>query len=331
MSVPDDADCTGPGCCGPSRREFLQVVGLGRGLAGVPGARARRHGRPLRGSDFARAGPARQEARLRDGSSRSSPAASTRLPRRDLALIGMPIGGLCAGQLYLGGDGKLWHWDIFNRVEHTNEAHYANPMRPGSPLDQGFAVRVKRRRHDRDPHARSRGILRHPLPRRVPDRLRGLSRRRLARRGVARGLLSLHPAEYRRLEPAGDHPELHGQEHLARADRRRAGRLARERRRPRYRTSGRRVPGQPRRAGDRACSPRVRARRPRRRPSPGATAGDRPGRLRGRDLRRLDRRGRGLRRAARAAAPPGRSSTCAASRARASSTPGPAATPPRAS
>ena len=60
-----------------------------------------------------------------------------------LALIGMPIGGLCAGQLYLGGDGKLWHWDIFNRVEHTNEAHYANPMRPASPLDQGFAVRIK--------------------------------------------------------------------------------------------------------------------------------------------------------------------------------------------
>jgi uncharacterized protein (DUF608 family) len=61
----------------------------------------------------------------------------------NLARIGMPIGGICAGQLYLGGDGKLWHWDIFNRVDHTNEAHYAQPMRPASPLDQGFAVRVK--------------------------------------------------------------------------------------------------------------------------------------------------------------------------------------------
>lgn len=60
----------------------------------------------------------------------------------DLDLIGMPVGGLCAGQLYLGGDGKLWHWDIFNAMIRTGAEHYAEPLQPQSPLDQGFAIRI---------------------------------------------------------------------------------------------------------------------------------------------------------------------------------------------
>lgn len=56
--------------------------------------------------------------------------------------IGMPVGGICAGQLYLGGDGRLWHWDIFNRVAGTGAEHYAKPMAATSPLSQGFALKV---------------------------------------------------------------------------------------------------------------------------------------------------------------------------------------------
>lgn len=61
---------------------------------------------------------------------------------RELDRIGMPIGGICAGQLYLGGDGRLWHWDIFNQAIRTGAEHYERPLTPTFPLEQGFAVRV---------------------------------------------------------------------------------------------------------------------------------------------------------------------------------------------
>lgn len=63
----------------------------------------------------------------------------------DLDKIGMPIGGLFAGMLYLGGDGKLWQWDIFNRIHDAGSSgpNYANPLSPASPFEQGFAISTR--------------------------------------------------------------------------------------------------------------------------------------------------------------------------------------------
>jgi uncharacterized protein (DUF608 family) len=63
----------------------------------------------------------------------------------DLKHIGMPVGGICCGHIYLGGDGRLWHWDIFNQGIHTDYRgpHYAEPMATDTGIDLGFTIRAR--------------------------------------------------------------------------------------------------------------------------------------------------------------------------------------------
>jgi non-lysosomal glucosylceramidase len=66
----------------------------------------------------------------------------------ELAHVGLPVGGIGCGQLYLGGDGRLWHWRIFKPAYTTDYSrvttgpHYAKPLPATSPIDQGFAARI---------------------------------------------------------------------------------------------------------------------------------------------------------------------------------------------
>jgi uncharacterized protein (DUF608 family) len=77
----------------------------------------------------------------------------------ELRYIGMPVGGICAGQVYIGGDGRLWLWDIFNeiklgtvakRVEYRGGsfdalggANYIQPPEQVHPFAQGFALQIE--------------------------------------------------------------------------------------------------------------------------------------------------------------------------------------------
>jgi len=137
--------CDSPECAcraGLGRRDFLKLSGLAAGalvLAGLPTVAG-----PFTRKDFERLVPA--DKKLKPDWVKSLFARGTPTIYRwpESRFIGMPVGGICAGQVYLGGDGRLWHWDIFNQHIQTGSSgpHYARPMEPATPFAQGFAMRI---------------------------------------------------------------------------------------------------------------------------------------------------------------------------------------------
>lgn len=85
--------------------------------------------------------------------------------KNELRYIGMPAGGLHSGTVYLGGDGRLWLWQVFNdpregvdpktvlwndgvqevKVRNRDGASYVEPAIAANKrvLDQGFALHVQ--------------------------------------------------------------------------------------------------------------------------------------------------------------------------------------------
>lgn len=134
--------CSQPGCCNTiSRRDAIKLLGAGAAGLALAAPQLAVAG-PFDASDFENLVPADKRLNpdwVQSLFARGEPATYR---GEELRSIGMPVGGICAGQVYLGGDGRLWHWDIFNQHIGTGAEHYARPMQPSSPLEQGFAIRI---------------------------------------------------------------------------------------------------------------------------------------------------------------------------------------------
>ncbi len=142
--------CCGGGdtCAGIDRRQFLRSAGLGLAALSPMGSKV-----PAMAGPFFRelAGDGHfvpVDKRLSAQWVRSLyEKGGPRVFRgAELNLIGMPVGGLAAGQLYLCGDGTLGEWRIFNQRYFSGygKENY-RPRLPDKPVEQGFAVVVKGR------------------------------------------------------------------------------------------------------------------------------------------------------------------------------------------
>ncbi len=124
------------------RRDFLKLAGAGS--MALFGSRLPLMAGPFTREDFEKLVPA--DKKLTSGwvkalYARGEPEV---WQGKDLKWIGLPVGGICAGQLYLSGDGRLWHWDIFNQSGNSGVTgpHYTDPMRAESPVKQSFQLTI---------------------------------------------------------------------------------------------------------------------------------------------------------------------------------------------
>jgi len=138
--------------CGPndngiylSRRKFLENTGAGIVALSAMGKVIPVMAGPFSADDFESLVPADKKLSkswIRSLYERGEPAWFS---GENLKHIGMPVGGICCGHVYLSGDGRLWHWEIFNEGIRTNYrgSHYAEPMATDTGIDLGFTIRAR--------------------------------------------------------------------------------------------------------------------------------------------------------------------------------------------
>jgi hypothetical protein len=141
MSTPSKSFMSSAQVQDSERRDFIKKFGLGIAALSLNPWRTVMAG-PFTRADFEHLVPADKKLSPEWVKSLFARGTPEVLRGGELKFVGLPVGGIGAGQLYLGGDGRLWHWDIFNRQEGTGAEHYAKPPLPSSPLQQRFSLKI---------------------------------------------------------------------------------------------------------------------------------------------------------------------------------------------
>ena len=114
------------GCCTPpahSRRDFIKLSAMGATLMSIPFTACNAVSKTEQG--FLIPADKKLSAAWLESLTQRGSLKQYHSDKDELKYIGMPVGGVCCGQLYLSGDGRLWLWDIF-QTQYNREGP-ANP------------------------------------------------------------------------------------------------------------------------------------------------------------------------------------------------------------
>jgi len=144
----DRSCCEGDQDCCLPRREFVKLLGAGAAAVAASGRSLPVMAGPFPGGNkYLEVIP--QDKRLDPAWVRSlyERGEKQTYTGEDLKFIGMPVGGIGSGHVYLGGDGRLWLWDIFNQnhgrgllSRGAGGETYLNPLEQLQRFEQGFEI-----------------------------------------------------------------------------------------------------------------------------------------------------------------------------------------------
>ncbi|MCS7468803.1 non-lysosomal glucosylceramidase [Stieleria sp. ICT_E10.1] len=141
-----NACCGGTTSCGPAatgRRDFVKASGLTAAM--LMAGRMNVMAGPFANEDFEQIIPSDKKLSKEWIESLYARGEPLRATGADLKFIGMPINGICTGQVYLGGDGRLWYWNLDGNRDAKqigSGPRFTDPDTMHSPMDQGFALEV---------------------------------------------------------------------------------------------------------------------------------------------------------------------------------------------